>query len=225
MILRRRWARRPLRIKRAPSTGGFYVKRRCPAFGIVGSQSVAGLVTSGNNALFALGTPVAAASGAANVYDVPFAMTFYLNQLDGYTDITNIADKYRIVNAYIKLVTQNQAGSGFTMPWIEWITDHDDSSTPSISQVTQKMGVRTTGFNQRGQLGIFTKPLPAVNVYNGVSAAYLVPRRSPYINTEYSGVPHYAVKGVLRGLFLSGNAYATNMAVDVRLTVHAKDLQ
>lgn len=159
------------------------------------------------------------------MYDVPFSMTFYLNQLDTSSDITNIADKYRIVSAMVKLCTQNIGSTGFAPPWVEYVVDRDDNTVPTISQLTQKMGVRTLGFNQRGQATMYAKPVPAPEVYNGVSSGYIVPRRSPYINCTYDGVPHYGIKGVFRNLLLNGAGSAGNIRADVQLTVHAKDLQ
>lgn len=222
LIRRKRLARRP---RRAPSTGGFYIRRRIPAFAVYGSTSIPSVATSANTTVMAIGTPVASASGAPNYFDIPFAMTFYLNQLDTSSDITNIADKYRIVNALIKFCSINVGSTGFSMPWVEYVADHDDNSVPTISQLTQKMGVRTTGFNQRGQLTLKVHPVPALSAYNGVSSAYVVPKRSPYLNSTYDGVPHYAVKGILRNWYLGGSTSATNMAVDIQLLVHAKDLQ
>jgi hypothetical protein len=217
--------KRKLYKKKAYSTGGFYIRRRVPAIGLAGSTTVPSLMSSSNSTVFSLGTPVATTNGSPNMFDVPFSMTFYLNQLDTASDITNIADKYRIVNAWVRLCTQNIGSTGFSMPWVEYVRDADDNSVPSISQLTQKMGVRTTGFNQRGQLSFKVKPLPAPAVYNGVSNGYIVPRKSPYINTTYDGVPHYGIKGIIRNVLLNGASSAANIQVDVQLTVHAKDLQ
>jgi len=226
LVRRKKLARR--RYRRAPSTGGFYIKRRMAYFGVQGSTSVAGLVSSTNTTTLTLGSASAAQSGGTNLYDIPFSMTFQLNQLDGVTDITNIADRYRIVNALVKLTTSNialGAGAGLVMPHVEYVIDHDDAAVPSISALSQKMGVRNRGFNARGQLSLYVKPLPATQIYNGVSTAYGVPRKSPYINCTYSDVPHYGIKGILRSVFLSGNTSTANIGVDVMLTVHAKDLQ
>lgn len=228
-VFRRKPAYRRKRVyrrrRRVPKLGGFIIRRRIPTFGITGNQLVAGSMSSGNTTVLDLGTPQAAAGGAGNFYDVPFAITFYLNQLDTSSDITNIADKYRIISAMVKLCGHNIGSTGFSMPWVEYVADHDDNSVPSLSQLTQKMGVRNVGFNQQGQLTMRCKPLPAPSVYNGVSTAYAVPRRSMFINSSYDGVPHYSLKGILRNVYLNGSGAATNFTVDIQLTVHAKDLQ
>lgn len=220
--LRRAWKRRAL------STGGFYIKRRVATFGLQGSQTTAGTITS-TNGMVVLGGPTLAASGGPNMYDIPFSVEFRLSQLDAFTDITAISDKYRIVNAVVKLWTSNialGAGAGLVMPWCQYITDHDDSSVPTNTIISQKMGVRTRGFNTRGNLSLYCKPLPSVQIYGpGGAAAYSVPRVSPYIDCSNADVPHFAIKGILRNVFLPGTASAANFAVEVQMTVHAKDLQ
>lgn len=228
LIRRKRLVRRRYVSKRkAPSTGGFYVKRRVPLFGINGSATVAGAVSTTNNTIVSLGTAVASPNGLPNMYDVPFSLELHLNDLDGASDITNIADKYRIVNTVIKCTTVNGAGYGMTpQPFIEYVKDHDDSVAPTISQLNQKMGLINKGFNQRGQLSMYFKPLPAVTLYNGISSGYAVPSRSPYINTVNNAVPHYFMKGVICNMLLAGTSYnATTVSFDMSVCVHAKDLQ
>lgn len=217
-------------LRKAPSTGGFYIKRRIPMFNIAASQTVAGSITQSSGGVLSLGTPVAAASGIGNMYDVPFGITLQLNQLDTYADLVNICDKYRIVNALIKFCATNtgpiQYGT-FPMPYIEYVVDHDDGNAPTVSVLTQKMGVRNVGFNQRGQLSMYYKPLPSPAVYgSGVTVWAIVPSKSPYLNSANYDVPHYGIKGVIRNVFAAGTSTtASNFTVDISLTVHCKDLQ
>lgn len=73
---------------------------------------------------------------------------------------------------------------------------------------------------------MYFKPLPAVALYNGVSNAYAVPRRSPYINSTNNAVPHYFVKGVIRNFLAAGVATAAqSFTFDTNVCIHAKDLQ
>jgi len=221
-------AKKKSSVPRAPSQGGFKITRRVPTFGIQGSPTAAGTILS-TNPMLITGTPTLAASGGANMYDVPFSVEFRLNQLDAYTDITAIADKYRIVSAALRLCTSNialGAGAGLVMPWVQYITDHDDSNVPTNTIISQKMGVRTRGFNTRGQLSIYCKPLPSVQIYGaGGAVAFSVPRKSPYLDCTNADVPHFALKGILRNVFLPGTASVANFAAEVVMTVHAKGLQ
>lgn len=227
------WAKKTKRVKKAktkrvprgPKTGGFLIRRRVPAFGIQGNNAVANAIAS-TNTMLTLGATSAAASGGSNLYDIPFSMEFRLFNLDTYTDVTGIADRYKILKAVVRLQTCNAIANGQLIPWVEYIEDHDDAGVPSISGLTQKMGVKTAGFNQRGQLSITCRPRPAVPMYDGVAnLSYLVPSTAPYINTAYPSIPHYAIKGVLRSVYLPGNVYASQFAVDVEMTVSCRDLQ
>lgn len=225
--LRRKWR------TRNPRRGGFYIKRKMEMFGLRGSTTSAGVIVNsapsplGN--VFLLGAPVAAASGGTNLFDVPFSCQFSLNQAISYGEITNIADKYRLVTAKINVMTSNVAlgaGAGLVMPFIEYVVDRDDAGAVTIPAFRQKQGIVTKGFNQKGQLSMYVKPVPAGLLYNDeTTVAYDVPRRSPYIDCNSAGVPHYGIKGVIRSVFLPGTANTANFAIDAELTIHAKDLQ
>lgn len=207
--------------------GGFYITRRVPTFKC--DSIVAGnMVTTSPTGLLTLGSPQAAQSGGINCYDVPFSMSFQLNQLDTYLDITNICDKYRILSARVKFFTSNVAlgaGAGLIMPYIEYVKDSDDNSVPTASTISQKMGVRTVGFNQRGQAAISVRPVPSQQLYVPGGVAYAIPNRSPYVDSNSPDTPHYAIKGIFRSVFLPGGASGAVIGVDVQMTVHAKGLQ
>lgn len=227
LIRRKRLVRRKYGIKRRmPSQGGVYVKRRVPLFAVNASPTAVGVINA-TSSIISLGTPVASITGLPNVYDVPFSMELHLNDIEGSSELVNFADKYRIVNTVIKVSSVNGMGYGFTpMPYIEFVYDHDDSTVPSISVLNQKMGLVNKGFNQRGQLSIYAKPLPAMQVYNGLSAGYVVPRRSPFINTSNGSVPHYFIKGVIRNVTANGIATsASTFTFDMAVLTHLKDLQ
>jgi len=227
----RRPARRPRRVvrrrrTRASGSGGFILKRKCAVFGVNRSASAGG-ITSGNTSLLNFGTPVAATNSINNFYDVPFCIQFRLDQLQGYTDIPNIADKYKIMRCNVSWRCGNNAGiAGSNMPWMEFVNDFDDNTTPGISNIREKMGVRSKGFNQQGMLSMSVSPRVADTVYGTASAsAYSVPSKSLYINSSYTDTVHFGIKGVLRSVYLDGTNNSTAFTVDVGYTVHCKDLQ
>lgn len=224
LVRRRRLARR---IPRSPRNGGFYVSRKMMLIGIAGSNSVAGLVASTNTNVITLGTPISSVTNASGYYDVPFSVTLQLDQVQGYTDLTNIADKYRIVSSHIKFIlNQNTVQPGLQLPFLEIVKDADDATAPTIAQMREKMGVMTRTFVKNGTASVKVKPLPAPTVYNGISNGYMVPRRSPYINSTFYSVPHYCLKGIIRNMFIPGTSLgATCVHVDVGLNVYVKDLQ
>lgn len=213
--------------RRRSPLGGFLVKRRMALLAAKAGTEFAGQITSTNTNVLNLGAPVASISAGVGYYDVPFSLQFQLDQLAGYTDITNIADKYRIVNAVCKLImNQNTYLSGAPLPFVEYVIDQDDSAVPSIASMREKMGVRTRTFAQTGATTLSVRPRPAPEAYNGLSSAYLVPNRAPFINAAYYSVPHYGIKGVFRNVYLPAIAAAgTTITVDVQLAVAARNLQ
>jgi len=220
--------RRPARrVRRAAYKGYFRISRLVAAFGIT-KGITSGLITSGNTNILVFGTPVLSVNGITGFYDVPFSFQFQLSDLQGYTDISNICDRYKIHNASIKIHGGNTAAAvGSNMPWIEYICDSDDAQTPTIAAIREKMGVRSKGFNQQGSVSLYVPKLKVSDtVYNGsLSSAYVVPNRSEWINSSYPSVPHFGLKGVLRAVYLDGSNNGNQMIVDVRLSVSAADLQ
>lgn len=227
--------RRPLRLapRRAPQ-GRFNITRKLSMIQTYSHPSVAGTMqlNDPSGTCLTLGSPVLV-TGTTTVYDIPFSMKFRLDQLMNSSDITNLADKYRINSVKVKVhangLTTNYTGlSAAGQPWIEYIADHDDATVPSISQIREKMGVKTKYFSGvKAAVSMGVRPRVADTVFaNGVSSGYAVNRFSQYINSTYPNVEHYAIKGVLHNVQLSGTANVVNLFDwDVTQFVTVADLQ
>lgn len=178
-----------------------------------------------------LGTPVYV-PGTVNCYDIPFSMVFRLDQLMNSSDITSLADQYKIVSAIVKLHANfNLAGTGpqtGAIPFLEYIQDHDDGTTPTLALLREKMGTKTKYFSASKpfiQMGV--RPRIADTVYNNgtTPTAYAIPKPQ-WLNTTSPGVEHYGLKGVLHNVLLPGGAdVASCFNWDVSLKVLAKDFQ
>jgi len=224
--------RRRMMRRRAGNQGSVYVIRKTAAINLANAPGVAGLwnVNDPTGTCLAIGAPTFI-PGTANVYDTPFSMKFQLNQLMNSTDITNLADRYRIVKAVVRLhCNYNQTGNvnvGGT-PWIEYFTDHDDSQVPAIAAVRERMGVKTKYFtSSKPAIKMLCRPRFADTIYRaGVASAYGIGNRREYINSAYPDVEHYGIKGILHNVQLAG-AGAGGSLIDVDVTLHvvAKDLQ
>lgn len=233
LIRRKRYARRrhnPMR-----SRNGFLnIIRKTSAIVTNSTPGTVGSVnkTDPTGTCLNLGTPVYV-PGTVNCYDIPFSMVFRLDQLMNASDITSIADQYKISSAIVKLHANfNLAGTGpqtGAIPWLEYIQDHDDGVTPTLAQLRERMGVKTKYFSATKpyiQMGV--RPRFADTVFqNGSSATgYGVGSRREWLNTTYSGVEHYGLKGVLHNVLLPGGAdVASCFNWDVSLKVLAKDFQ
>lgn len=213
-------------------TGVIKITRKMPEV-VIKSTSLAGIVNTvdpSNITVVSTGTPVLSV-GSANSYDIPFSMTFRLNQLINHTDVTGLCDKYKIVSAYTRLYynkSQAQAGAAAGMPYLEFITDHDDSGLPSVSSLREKMGVKLKTFkNASSYIGMKVLPKPARELYrSAISTAYEVPTKAPWINSSYSDVDHHGIKGVIHNVYLGANTDGLEcFKFDVSLSVIGKDFQ
>lgn len=212
---RRRFARK----RRFGGTGYLKLVRKTALIQTYSNSAVAGTVVKVDptGTCLNLGTPVAI-TGTTNCYDIPFSMSFRLDQLMNSTDVTNLADQYKIDSVKVKLhvngisnIYLNNAGS--TQPWVEYIQDYDDAAVPSLSLMREKMGVKTKYFSgNKFAVTMGVRPRIADAVFNnGITTAYAVNKRSQFLNSTYPSVEHYGLKGVLHNVQLSGNTNVSSL--------------
>lgn len=211
-------------------TGGFRLVRKLPDMAI-SSSSTGGLVSVTDPTGTCVGVGIAALSaGSSTGWDVPFSLTFRLAQLINSSDITGIADKYKITGAYVRLFynkSNAQAGASAGMPYIEYISDHDDASVPTFTSLREKMGVKLSTFkNGSSYIGMKCRPKPAREIFNnGITTAYEQPKGAIWIDCSNPNVEHYGIKGMIHNMWLPAIGGQEVIKVDVSLTVVAKDLQ
>lgn len=212
-------------------TGVIKITRKMPEVAIKSTSlaATANIADPDNVGVLTRGTPVLSV-GSANSYDIPFALTFKLNQLINHTDITGLCDRYKIVQAYTRIYynkSQAQAGAAAGMPYVEFITDHDDGGLPSVASLREKMGVKLKTFkNASSYIGMKCLPKPSRELYRPLVTAYEVPNKAPFINSSYPDVEHYGIKGVLHNVYLAANTDGLEcFKFDVSLSVVGKDFQ
>ena len=234
---RRRPARKPRRrIPRGPkSTGSFTIIRRIPTAYLTGSNGAPGLpFWTGPASLLTLGTPVANPV-YANIFAVPFAMSFSHEMLSQYTELVGIADRYKINSVSVKVLYSANSlmggpsgGSGFStiVPTLSWVKDSDDAQPMTVSQLQAKMGLKTKSLGNGKYISMKITPKVANPVYDGIVTAYSVPTKSQWINASSSSVPHYGVKGYFNNWDLADATQVTScFTFDISLNVSLKDLQ
>jgi len=235
LVVRKRKAAR--RIPRAPRTGGTIITRRLNTQYIANSSFYGTAVTTNtglSTVLCTLGTPVVHPYFGNN-FTVPFSLQFSLDQLAEYTDFTNICDRYKILDVYVKLQyntdsvagAPNASGQPNMVPSVNWIPDYDDSTTLTATQINAKMGVRRKALNDGRFHSMSVKPRLAANAFNGaLASAYTVPGKATWVNSAYPSVPHYGIKGFIENMYLGAIATGTScIAIDVTFKVAIKDLQ
>lgn len=213
------------------ANGGFNIVRKLPLITLT-SAGVVGAFTLNDptTTCVTLGTASASPGAPTNTqFDVPFSLKFNLAQLLSYTDITQIADQYKINSVLVRVssVYQVSTGVGQGPVWIEYIQDHDDAAPPSISQLRTKMGVKNKYFGPtRSTIKMGVRPRIADEVYrSGVLSAYAVGPKNQWINAEYADVEQYGIKGILHNMYSTGTANQGNITFDISFNVSAKDLQ
>lgn len=174
--------------------------------------------------------PTALSVGSGAGYDVPFSLKFRLNQIINHTDITTLCDSYKIAGVYVRMYynkTGSAAGATAGMPYVEYITDHDDSLPPTVLELREKMGVKLKTFkNASSYIGIKCYPKAQYEVYTSGGVALAVPRKNPWLNAANDAVDHFAIKGVIHNMYLPAGAALTEvMKIDVSYTILGKDFQ
>lgn len=228
----RRALRRYRKIKRlvAPKHGGTFLVRKVQELissvpnGISPGQYT---INTSNNSI-TLGVPVATPAVALNTYDVPFVVKFRLDELTAYTELTQLFDRYKIVSAMVKCNFINFPGdTRIPLPYIDYVTDYDDATLPTVSGMREKMGVKSKNFTaSRTRVTMGVRPRVAQEVFNnGVTTSYAVPRGGTWINAQYPGVEHYAIKGIIRNLYLPATLGSAPMSWDISYGVALKDIQ
>lgn len=216
--------------KVARSTGFIKLIRKCKEFSIENSTTLNTPVLcqdggknnyTGN--ILQLGAPT---PDAAGTYAIPFSMQFTLDQLLNYTDITSIADQYKIKAVYVRVwFNSNFASVGGlnSMPYLQYINDHDDSSVPTVLTLREKMGVRMRTFRNGGFITMKVIPKAAV-AQSGSSGASLVTKG--WTNSTYPNILHYGIKGCVSNLNLPTTTNGqVAIKFDVAYSVVAKDIQ
>lgn len=232
----RRYGRKA-RILRNPS-GYMKVVRKCPEFWIQNSPTVAGTARLGwisggaevsyTGTVMSLGTTTIGMNGSS---DIPFACRFSLSDLINYSDITTLADKYRLKAVYLRFIpnfTQNSVQSLYNYPSIQYFRDDDDSNPPTVSQLREKMGVKLKTFKPGQYVGVKVKfpkcSLITENYPSGTVSGVL--KGNQWLNSADVSIPHYGLKGIISNMDLPAVANAKiSIKVDVAYVLEAKDFQ
>lgn len=231
---------RKTRVPRAPrrlGTGYTVITRRVPSLYISNSTFFGTPVTTNpatSTVLVTLGTAVAHPVFGNN-FTIPFSLQFCLDHLSQFADLTDIADRYKIMNVDIKFQYNTDSVTGVPtsgqlqpnmVPSVVWIQDYDDSNVLTAAQLNAKMGVRRKALNNGSFHSIRVRPRIAANVFQGALTAYSVPGKPQWINSSFPTVPHYGIKGYIENMYLGGlTGGASCITADITYKVAIKDFQ
>lgn len=217
--------------KRGRKTGSIYLTRKLLEMAISNSGTTGGVTLVDPSATCLQVGATALSVGSSQGYDVPFSLRFRLDQIINSSEIQALCDKYKIVGAYLRIYynkSGSAAGATAGMPYVEYITDHDDANVPTVSFLREKMGVHLKTFaNASSYIGMKCIPKPTREIYaTGIATAYELPTKPIWIDMGNPSVEHYGIKGVLHNVFLpNGNALTEVFKFDVTLKIVGKDIQ
>jgi len=226
--------RRARRVPRAPRNGGFTITRQSTPIYVSNSTVVGNLQQSPATGACELAFGAAVSNPLiSGHYDVPFAMDFNLSRINGFTDITNIADRYKITKVDVKILYNANAISGSPalgnfpsmLPIVNYINDADDATVPANGQVLrEKMGLRSRTTGNGRYIKFSVRPKPALTVQP--NTAYAVPTKAQWINCSYTTVPHYGIKGYIQNWSLQTATTAVScFTFELTYHVQVRDLQ
>lgn len=207
-------------------SGYFKITRRCSTILLANNGNTTLTAYDGTGSLFNLGAAVAELG--TNAFAYPFSMSFRLDQLLNYSDLTSIADYYRIKNVTVLVTcnaTNNPVDGVASMPLCYWDEDYDDDVLPTVGQVRERMGTKQFQFGNGKTHNMTLSPKVSPIVQNaGTANAYSVPVRATWINSASPKVPHYGIKGYLSNVYCV-NQQQISFKFDVVFDVECKDLQ
>jgi len=191
---------------------------------------------SASSSTVIVGTPYQTpAFVGSTYYNVPFTADFQLNDLINFSDLTQIADRYKIKWVKIKAYcTSNTASAGGTaqLPSMLYCMDDDDVSMPAsnttgLQSIREKMGAKLRQWHQNKPITFFIRPkiLSAINgpVGTPVSSAVI---GAKFLDCNHPDIPHYGMKGYLQDVNLASTASVyTQFKFDITYGVILKGIQ
>lgn len=231
---RKRMAMRKRRSMRKSSDGVINLSRKCPEQNVYNTATTAVAASSGS--VVVIGTPYQTPAFAGSTYyNVPFSVDLTLNDVLSASELTTIADRYKINWAKIRIFcTSNTASAGglTQLPSILWSTDADDavvpaSSTVGLNSIREKMGSKIRQFKQNGgPLSIFMRPKIAMGAWGGAAVVAPVVSPAKFIDCNAPDVPHYALRGYLQDVNLASTASVyTQFKFDITLGITLRGIQ
>lgn len=228
-VARKRYARKP-----RSSEGIIRLTRRLPEQNLYNGGTAGVMIASG--ATVVVGTPYQTpAFTGSTYYNAPFTIDFALNDIINVSDLTQIADKYRInwvkIMAYCTSNTASSAGTA-QLPSILWSTDDDDvgmpaSTTTGLNTLREKMSSKIRQWKQNTPLKFFIKPklLGSVSGPLGTPVQAVV-GKAKFIDCNHPDVPHYGMKGYLQDVNLATTASVlTQFKFDIVMSVTLRGIQ
>lgn len=248
MVYRKRYARRPALKRRARGAkrrmmarrkntkhGSVRIVRKCVEQNVY-NTAVANTAAASGAVVVIGGQYQTPAFAGSSYYNIPFTIDTALSDVINSTELTSIADRYKINWVKVKVfATSNTASAGGTsqLPSLLWVTDEDDTAVPAAStaglnSIREKMGCNIRQFKQNGApITMFYKPRVSREVYNaGGAAVGAEVTSSKFFDCAFPDIPHFGIKGFLQDVNLAATpSVYSQFKFDITMSVTLKDIQ
>lgn len=132
---------------------------------------------------------------------------FRLNDLQSYTDFTNLYDQYMITGVLceIQLLSNPDAqgkiaGTAATAanfyPRVWYCSDPDDAGTPTLAEMKQRQRVKHSVLKPNSIIKFFIKPAVLAQTYSSAITTGYAPKWAQWVDISNPGVPHYGLKAL-----------------------------
>lgn len=215
-----RKARAMKRTKRAAASRVHLFKRLGVTSRITNTTTAGSVISTGNLTL-------GSTTGPNNFgYDFGASMIFRLQDVEQYTELISMYDRYKISGVKIKIIPlSNVSGSGGLsfLPELMYAIDPDDGSVPTETYMRQK-GAKCRRLDK--PVNIYLRPKVATQLYQSAIATGYGVANAPYINSASFGVEHYGLKMYFRNVDLRANtAVSTQFNIETTFYLAMKDPQ
>lgn len=218
-------------IKVARMTKPFVIKNTA----VAGSVELKGYSGVSVNAPIILGAPEQDTNYSQNVWNIPFAATFTLQDIAGASEFTGLFDQYRIAGVMLKFKYNsntwdgsNTSGRAQNQPVIKYDYDYDDKTLPIVNTFIERMGVKSKLLNDQRFVKIFVKPriLGVTADATTLVATTSSTLRAPWLDTSNDSIQHLGLKGYIEGMPL-GSTTALSSVIQCECTYYLefKDIQ
>jgi len=223
--------------------GAMTITRNAPAYYIGPGATLGTPQQAGGLTLWQIGGATAAGGIVPGLYDCPFVKAFQLNDLINTADFSGLFDQYCIKKVVITVrITQYASaaalGAGaaigtdslLAQPMIFWFHDQDDNNLPSVTDIRERMGVRSKMLTPSRPVRIVCYPKPDGPLYNasGALTGAQIPKGRQWLDVNIQNIPHYGIKGMIAGMDLrstTGGVPGYQITFETKYTIALKDVR
>lgn len=172
------------------------------------------------------------ASGAAwgpesiiGTYQNSFALNSRLTAVEGYTDFTNLYDRYKITGVKATFMYQSDSSavnSSSVLPTIMYAVDKDDLTPDGFSTFRQKQDMKRKILTANRPFSIYWKPKKQMTVSSLTAEADAISTNVGWNNCAFPGINHLGLKFYCNNLYggTAGIASTVQTQLDIQITYY-----